>query len=60
MLLLMDGFKYLFGTDFLPLRQIRTLGLTLTNNNNLLKNTLMQRAMGLSGDLPALAKHTSN
>lgn len=57
MLLLMDGFKQVFSTDFLPLCWARRLGLTMTNNNSVLKNMIMQRAMGLSGDLPALARN---
>jgi 2-octaprenylphenol hydroxylase len=55
MVLLMDGFKQLFSTDFLPLLWARTIGLNLTNDNVFLKQMMMRRAMGLSGDLPKLA-----
>lgn len=55
MALLMDGFKQLFSTHLSPLRWSRRLGLNITNNNSLLKRFIMQRAMGLTGDLPKLA-----
>ncbi len=52
----MDGFKRLFGTDFAPLRLARNLGLELINQAVPVKNQLISHAMGLDGDLPALAR----
>ncbi len=52
----MDGFKRLFGTDFMPLRLARNLGMELVNRAVPVKNQLISHAMGLCGDLPALAR----
>jgi len=54
MLKLMEGFKQLFGTAVPP--WIRSMGLNLTNKATPLKKLIIQRAMGLSGDLPRLAR----
>jgi 2-octaprenylphenol hydroxylase len=56
MLKTMDSFKYLFGTSSNILIWARNLGLNLTNTINPLKQYLMQQAMGLTGNLPPLAK----
>ncbi len=52
----MDGFKRLFGTDLAPLRLARNVGLGLADRATPLKNRLIRHAMGLEGDLPALAR----
>lgn len=52
----MEGFKLLFGAQAAPLRRLRNLGLTLTDRAVPVKHALMRRAMGLSGELPALAR----
>lgn len=52
----MEGFKRLFGIDVPPLRVARNLGMAFFNRHTLIKNEIMQRAMGLDGDLPALAQ----
>lgn len=52
----MEGFKRLFGLDLPPLRVARNLGLSFFDRHTLLKHEIMQRAMGLQGDLPALAQ----
>lgn len=52
----MDGFKRTFGSQVLPLIAVRNLGLTLTNHAGLIKNEVIRHAMGLAGDLPALAR----
>lgn len=52
----MEGFKRLFGSDIPPLRIVRNLGMSLCNRHSLIKHGIMQRAMGLDGDLPALAQ----
>jgi len=52
----MDGFKRAFGSQWAPIRHARGLGLRLVDAAGPLKRTLMRRAMGLAGDLPALAR----
>lgn len=52
----MEGFKRLFGVDVPPLRIARNLGMSFFNRHTLVKHEIMQRAMGLEGDLPALAR----
>lgn len=52
----MRGFKTLFGANLPPLRPLRNLGLKLTNALPPLKTEIMRYAMGLEGDLPALAR----
>lgn len=56
MLGVMDGFKRLFGTGLAPVRWLRNWGLNLTDAAKPVKNLLARRAMGLSGDLPRLAR----
>lgn len=56
MMAVMDGFKRLFGSEAAPLRLARNLGLNLANHAGPLKTHLIQRAMGLNGDLPRLAR----
>ncbi len=51
----MAGFKSLFSHQSLGLGQIRHLGFKLTENLPLLKPYLIERAMGLRGDLPKKA-----
>ncbi|HVL00489.1 MAG TPA: UbiH/UbiF/VisC/COQ6 family ubiquinone biosynthesis hydroxylase [Dongiaceae bacterium] len=52
----MEGFKRLFGLDVPPLRIARNLGMSFFNRHGLIKQEIMQRAMGLGGDVPALAQ----
>jgi 2-octaprenylphenol hydroxylase len=52
----MEGFKRLFGLDVPPVRIARNLGLSFFNRHSFIKQEIMQRAMGLHGDLPALAQ----
>ena len=47
MLVAMDGLKRLFGSELSAVKDLRSLGLNLTNNITLLKNLIMQQAMGL-------------
>ncbi|MCP5158461.1 MAG: UbiH/UbiF/VisC/COQ6 family ubiquinone biosynthesis hydroxylase [Gammaproteobacteria bacterium] len=56
MLGVMDGFKRLFGNSLPPVRLLRNLGLNLANATGSLKNLIARRAMGLTGDLPQLAR----
>lgn len=52
----MDSFKYLFGSTLEPAQWIRNTGLDLTNSLPFAKNLIMKKAMGLTGDLPKLAR----
>ncbi len=52
----MEGFSLLFGNTLPPLRWARNLGLSLTDRAPPVKHELMRRAMGLAGELPALAR----
>lgn len=56
MMLGMDGLERLFGAQSSPVRLARNLGLNLTDSLPPVKNYLIQQAMGLSGDLPRLAR----
>ncbi len=55
----MDGFKRLFGSELSVLSLARNLGLSLVDRAVPVKQLIMRRAMGLSGDLPALARSPS-
>ena len=52
----MDGFKRLFGASSTLLRHLRNSGLSMADSATPLKHFIMQRAMGLTGDLPSLAR----
>ena len=52
----MDGLKRLFGNSSVTVGYGRRVGLRLVNRARPLKNLFMRRAMGLSGDLPKLAR----
>jgi 2-octaprenyl-3-methyl-6-methoxy-1,4-benzoquinol hydroxylase len=56
MMRLMDAFYYGFSNDHLPLRIMRNLGLGLANHAGVAKHSVVKYAIGLSGDLPKLAK----
>lgn len=55
----MDGFKVLFGSTLAPVRWARNVGLSLSDRAGPVKQALVRRAMGLSGDLPRLARAAS-
>jgi len=57
MLGVMDLFKRFFSNDLPPLRLARNLGLELVDRAGPLKNLIIRRAMGLEGELPALARN---
>jgi 2-octaprenylphenol hydroxylase len=59
MLAAMDAFKRTFSNEIPPLRLLRNLGLTLADRSGPLKQLLVRRAMGLSGELPSLARYHS-
>lgn len=56
MMMVMDGFKYLFETDNEPLPLMRNTGMNLVDSSGPVKHWIMRRAMGLAGDLPDAAR----
>ena len=52
----MEGFERLFHAQALPLRWLRNAGMTLFDQTPLVKAQVMRRAMGLTGELPSLAR----
>ena len=52
----MDAFKRVFGSRLPPLRWLRNAGLRLADHGGPLKRHMVRQAMGLTGDLPALAR----
>ena len=56
MMRLMDAFYYGFSNDHLPLRLLRNLGLGIANHAGIAKHGVVKYAIGLSGDLPKLAR----
>jgi 2-octaprenylphenol hydroxylase len=60
MQLVTGGFRYLFGSEWPPIRAFRRGGLSLTERLLPLKNAIMRQASGLTGELPKLARRTAN
>jgi 2-octaprenylphenol hydroxylase len=56
MMSIMDGFNHLFSNRLPVLGWVRNLGLTAVDVARPAKDRLMRHAMGLAGDLPALAR----
>ena len=56
MIFALDGFKRLFSNENAPLAWLRNTGLRAVDRFTPLKHAFMRRAMGLSGDLPDLAR----
>ena len=52
----MDGINTLFSNASPPLQTARVMGLGLVNRAGMVRHLLMRHAMGLSGDLPELAR----
>ena len=52
----MEGFERLFQADQLPLRWLRNTGLKLVNGIPEAKAIFVRQALGMSGDLPELAR----
>lgn len=48
----MEGFKWLFGNQMLPVRWLRNVGLALCDAATPVKRELMRHAMGLSAERP--------
>ena len=59
MLAVTGGFKQLFSNNLPGVRELRNVGLNLTNAAAPIKNLIMRRASGLEGDLPKLARRTA-
>jgi 2-octaprenylphenol hydroxylase len=53
----MDAFKRTFSNEIPPLKWVRNLGLTLADRSGPLKHLMVKRAMGLTGELPSLARY---
>lgn len=58
MIVAMDAFKQLYASQHPALRRLRATGMSLANQIPLIKQQIIRRAMGLSGDLPVIAKTT--
>ncbi|MFZ2288864.1 MAG: FAD-dependent monooxygenase [Halopseudomonas yangmingensis] len=56
MMAAMEGFERLFHAEALPLRWLRNAGMNWMDGHGVLKAAIIRRAMGLEGDLPALAR----
>ncbi|KAF1054858.1 MAG: 2-octaprenylphenol hydroxylase [Stenotrophomonas maltophilia] len=56
MMAAMEGFERLFQADPLSLRWLRNAGLRLVERHHEAKGLFVRQALGLSGDLPALAR----
>ena len=52
----LEGLKYLFENQALPIPGLRNAGMELFNSFQALKNFTMRRATGLDGDLPDMVK----
>lgn len=51
----MEGFKRLFGPSAWPLQLLRNWGMSQLDQHTLIKQQIVDRAMGMGGDLPRLA-----
>jgi len=56
MIAVLDGFHRAFGPQPAPVRLLRSLALDAADKGGPIKTLVMKRAMGLVGDLPALAR----
>ena len=56
MMAAMESFERLFQSDLLPLRWLRNTGLRLVDKLPEAKSLFVRQALGLSGDLPELAR----
>jgi 2-octaprenylphenol hydroxylase len=59
LMMVFEGFKYLFENQSAPVPLLRNLGLNLVDQSTCLKHLIMRRAMGLAGDLPAAARRVA-
>lgn len=54
----MESFKQLFAGNNPARKLVRGIGMSLTNHLPGLKQHIIQRAMGIAGNLPAIARHS--
>lgn len=59
MMMVLEGFKLLFENETTPVSLLRNLGMNAFDSLPVIKNRIMRRAMGLEGDLPAVARRGS-
>jgi len=60
MMVAMDSFKNMFGSELSVVRELRNAGMNMINNLPVVKNTLIKQAMGLTGDLSRFASLDSH
>jgi len=53
-----DGLNRLFGAKGMAIAAARRLGMTVVGGQGLLRRALVQRALGLEGEVPAIVKRT--
>jgi len=56
MMVAMDGFKNLFGSELDLVQALRNTGMNVVNQLPLIKNNVIKQAMGLTGDLSRFAR----
>ncbi len=56
MMAAMESFERLFQADALPIRWLRNAGLKLVNRHHEAKGLFVRQALGLTGDLPEMAR----
>ncbi len=56
MMYLLDGLKHLFENQFQSVQWLRNFGLDTVDSLPVVKHAILKRAMGLEGDLPAVAR----
>jgi 2-octaprenylphenol hydroxylase len=56
MMMTMEGFKYLFENKTAAVSWLRNIGMDVFDSMPPIKQCVMKRAMGLAGDLPAIAR----
>jgi 2-octaprenylphenol hydroxylase len=56
MMMTMEGFKYLFENKTTAVSWLRNVGMDAFDSMPPIKQCVMKRAMGLAGDLPAIAR----
>ena len=56
MMVAVDSFKHLFGSELGLVQEIRNSGMNVINHSPIVKNTIIKQAMGLTGDLSRFAR----
>ena len=56
MMVAMDGFKNIFGSELGIVKEVRNTGMNVVNALPVVKNTIIKQAMGLTGDLSRFAR----